>query len=63
MSQFIEQLCETGYVDRKMGCGGEECPSPLEIRCVLILERNYLCYHCKCLTYKRHAVEEGKADG
>ena len=40
MSQFIEQLCETGYVDRKMGCGGEECPSALEIQCVLILERN-----------------------
>lgn len=63
MSQFREQLCETGYVDRKMGCGGEECLSALEIQCVLILERNYLCYHWTCLTYKSHAVEVRKADG
>lgn len=40
MSQFIEQLCQTGYVDRKIGCGVEECLSALEIQCVLILERN-----------------------
>lgn len=37
--------------------------SALKIQCVLILERNYLCYHCKCLTYKIHALEEEKAVG
>lgn len=42
--------------------GGEGLPA-LKIQCVLILEGNYLCYHCKCLTYKSHAVEEGKTGG
>lgn len=42
---------------------GGEGLSALKIQCVLILEGNYLCYHCKCLTYKSHAVEEGKAGG